>query len=278
MAIPAIVLNAQGNAYKSSGILMNHLFIRLLVYVMVVATPCMLFFSKPSGADMVTSNILQRVFILRIGSQQGTCFTIEVDGRQYLITAKHVLGSSGTSASLEILHGGQWTTLPFQSIPVEPSQVDIAVLALNQQLSGLMPIQLGMKGHYLSEEVFFVGFPYGLSYDGKSINSGFPIPFVKRGIISAFANGDGEPFFVDGINNPGFSGGPVSVVKSPENPSIIGVVSGYRFEEQPVYHQGQKIDLNVQVNTGLLIAYSIDYAIDAIKKNPIGFTIQPPPK
>ena len=227
---------------------------------------------------MVPSNILQRVFTLRIGSQQGTCFTIEVDGRQYLITAKHILGSSGTPASLEILHEGQWVKLPFRSILVEPSQVDIAVLALNQQLSGLLPIQLGMNNHYLSEEVFFIGFPYGLSYDGKSLNSGFPLPFVKQGIISAFANGDGEPFFVDGINNPGFSGGPVSIVKSPTNPSIIGVVSGYRFEEQPVYHQNQKIDFNVQVNTGLLIAYSIDYAIAAIKETPIGFTIQSPPK
>lgn len=234
----------------------------------------MLFLSKSSEENMVTSNILQRVFTLRIGSQQGTCFTIEVDGRQYLITAKHILDSSGAHASLEILHERQWVKLNFSSILVEPSQVDIAVLALDRQLSGLLPIQLGIKGHYLSEEVFFTGFPYGLSYDGKSLNSGFPLPFVKRGIISAFANGEGEPFFVDGINNPGFSGGPVSVVKLPENPSIIGVVSAYRFEEQSVYSQGQKTGLNVQVNTGLLIAYSIEYAITAIKKNPIGFVIQ----
>jgi hypothetical protein len=226
---------------------------------------------------MVPSNILTRVFCLRIGSQQGTSFTIEVDGRQYLITAKHMLGTSGTPISLEILHEGKWTTLPFQSILVEPSTVDIAVLALNQLLSGLLPIKLGIKDSYLSEEVFFVGFPYGLSYNGKSLNSGFPLPFVKRGIIAAFANGNGEPFFVDGINNPGFSGGPVSIVKSSTNPSIIGVVSGYRFEEQPVYHQNQKVDLNVQANTGLLIAYGIDYAIEAIKKNPIGIPIQSTP-
>lgn len=32
--------------------------------------------------------------------------------------------------------------------------------------------------------------------------------------------------------------------------------------------------MNVQANTGLLVAYDIDYAIDAIKKNPIGFLIQ----
>ena len=223
---------------------------------------------------MVPSNILQRVFSLRIGSQQGTCFTIEIDGRQYLITAKHVLGSSNVPKTLEILHDNRWYSLPFRSIAVESNTVDIAVLAINQSLSGMLPIRLGFKDTILSEEIFFVGFPYGLSYEGKLVNGGFPLPFVKRGIVSAFANGHGEPFFVDGINNPGFSGGPVANVKSSTNPCIIGVVSGYRFEEQPVYHQNQQVELSVKTNTGLLIAYPIDHAIEAIKKNPIGFQVQ----
>jgi S1-C subfamily serine protease len=235
----------------------------------------LLLFSKPLEAGMVPSNILTRVFSLRIGSQQGTCFTIEVDGRQYLITARHMV--SKAPAVIEILRNEEWVKLPFHLISVEPDKVDIAVLALDKQLSSLLPIQLGIKGSFLSQEVFFVGFPYGLSIDGKLLNSGFPLPLVKHGIISAFENSPGEPFLVDGINNPGFSGSPVLIAGLPSNPTVIGVVSGYRFEEQAVFKQNQKTGLNVQANTGLLIAYSIDYALDAIRKNPIGYRIQPSP-
>jgi S1-C subfamily serine protease len=229
-------------------------------------------------ASMVSSNILQRVFTLKMGSEQGTGFTIEVDGRQYLITAKHILAASPSSTVIEIFHDKNWVKVPFQSIIVEPVDVDIAVLALPQQLSGVLPIQLGIKSSFLSQDVYFVGFPFGLSIDGHTLNSGFPIPLVKHGIIAAFGNGRGEPFLVDGINNPGFSGGPVIRSEVPTNPTIIGIVSAYRAAQEPVYKQNVKTqELSVLANTGLLVAFDIDYAVEAIKKNPIGFRVQPAP-
>ena len=228
-----------------------------------------------SAAALVPSNILQRVFALRVGSEQATGFTIEVDDRQYLITAKHVVSSSPTA--IDILHNNKWVSLPITSLVVEPQGIDIAVLVLSQQLSSLLPIQIGMKDSYLSQEVFFVGFPYGLSIDGHALNAGFPLPLVKHGIIAAFGNGRGEPFLVDGINNPGFSGGPVVRSENPKNPTIIGVVSGYKAVRESVYKEKAKTDdLTVQANTGLLVAFDIEYAIEAIKKNPIGYRIQSP--
>jgi hypothetical protein len=224
---------------------------------------------------MVSSNILQRVFNLRMGSQTGTGFAIEVDNRQYLITAKHVIGSSASSGTIEIFHDTNWVAGPYRLISVEPETVDIAVLALNQQLAGVLPVALGIKGAFLSQEVFFVGFPFGLSINGRAANSGYPLPLVKHGIIAGFSNGEGEPFIVDGINNPGFSGGPVAIAQNPQNPNIIGVVSGYRASVEAVFQQGQRTaDLSVQSNTGLLVAFEIDYAIKAIQKNPIGYLLQ----
>src|ERR1039457_7430494 len=38
----------------------------------------------------VTSNVLRRTVLIQ-SSMVGTAFTIDVDGRQYLITAKHVI-------------------------------------------------------------------------------------------------------------------------------------------------------------------------------------------
>jgi hypothetical protein len=155
---------------------------------------------------MVPSNIFQRVLHLRVGLQIATGFTIEVDERQYLVTAKHVVAGPSLAGGIDIFHDRDWiTNIPYQAVIVEPAVVDIAVLALNQQISPLPPITLGIKGAFLSQQVFFVGFPFGLSINGRAVNNGFPLPLVKHGIIAAIAVGDGEPFLVDGINNPDFS-------------------------------------------------------------------------
>lgn len=225
---------------------------------------------------MVPSNILQRVFSIRVESEQATAFTIEIDDRQYLITAKHVVLSS--PSEIEIYFENAWLKVPIKIIEVQPANVDIAVLVLPQQLSPLLPIKLGIKDSFLSEEVYFVGFPFGLSIEGQSMNGGFPLPLVKHGIISAFANGSGEPFLVDGINNPGFSGGPVVNVRDTKNPTIIGVVSGYKAIHESVYKEKTKTnDLTIQTNTGLLVAYGMEYVIEAIKMNPIGFPVESAP-
>lgn len=227
-------------------------------------------------AGMVPSNILQRVFALRVGMEQATGFTIEVDNRQYLITARHVVSNS--PPAIEICHDNKWVKVPIKLLGVEPEGVDIAVIVLPQQLSSLLPIQLGIKGSFLSQDVFFVGFPYGIMIDGHALNAGFPMPLVKHGIIAAFGNGSGAPFLVDGINNPGFSGGPVIRSDNPKNPTIIGVVSGYKSVQESVYKEKDKTtDLTVPINTGLLVAFNIEHAINAIKKNPIGYRVQSGP-
>jgi hypothetical protein len=222
---------------------------------------------------MVPSNILLRVFHLRVGSQVATGFTIEVDERQYLITAKHVVTNSATPGNIDIFHDTGWIpNVPYRAVIVEPNVVDIAVLALNQQISVLLPITLGIKGAFLSQKVFFIGFPFSLSINGRAVNNGFPLPLVKHGIISAIAVGDGEPFLVDGINNPGFSGGPVVIANNPESPRIIGVISGYRTEQQPVSYEGQEVAaLSARSNTGLLVAFEIEYALRAIEKIRLAF-------
>jgi hypothetical protein len=66
----------------------------------------------------------------------------------------------------------------------------------------------------------------------------------------------------------------VVTVENVNNPNIIGVVSGYRVDVDPVFQQGQRIpDLSIQSNTGLLVAYETEYVVTAIEKNPIGYLI-----
>jgi S1-C subfamily serine protease len=222
-----------------------------------------------AGQNMVPSNILTRVFCLRVGSDIGSSFTIEVNDRQYLITARHVLKVLGSGLKVQILQDGtKWRDIEVRPIPVEPESVDIGVLALKEQLSDTLPVELsGEKNSYLSQAVFFVGFPYALSIAGHNLNRGFPIPLVKHGIIAALSGPRGEPFLVDAINNPGFSGGPIVRTQNPNKPAIIGVVSAYKVSQERVFNKEIDTGLTTQANTGLLVAFSLDYALEAIQKD-----------
>jgi hypothetical protein len=80
-------------------------------------------------------------------------------------------------------------------------------------------------------------------------------------------------WILDGINNPGFSGGPVTLGTG-TNLRIVAVVSGYHTEPTDVIRgdpraaKGAKDTVNV--NSGFIIAYDISCAVDLIEKNPIG--------
>ncbi len=107
------------------------------------------------------------------------------------------------------------------------------------------------------------------------MNRDFPIPFVKKAIVSCmmFEN-DMQIFFLDGHNNPGFSGGPV-IFKEPNSNGfkVASVISGYRYAKEPIYQNGAAVPLELRANTGIVISYGIKHAIDLIESNPVGFQI-----
>ena len=64
----------------------------------------------------------------------------------------------------------------------------------------------------------------------------FWMPYVKHCTVSAFSlgeAGDKKIWVLDGINNPGFSGGPVMFATGPQQ-KIFAVVSGYILEPTDV--------------------------------------------
>jgi hypothetical protein len=119
----------------------------------------------------------------------------------------------------------------------------------------------------LDQQVWFFGYPFeGL---GSHMNDGRLIPFMKRGTMSAIVgtNPDAVLLFIDGFNNPGFSGGPIIFWSfSSRKYEIIGVVQGFRTDTAKAVINGVKIDTNILVNSGILVGYSIKHAIQAIEK------------
>lgn len=228
---------------------------------------------------MILAQVIKRVFRFKNGDISGSCVVIDVDNRQYICTAKHCFPSSGDF--IEIFHDNQWKPSKVRLVGYGSHDSDISVLASDIQLvPNNLPLSANCGELSYGQEVFFLGFPYGMHMDSMELNNQYPFPFVKRFTLSAFStskNGKNE-FFLDGHNNPGFSGGPV--VFSPRGHQkgewrIFAIVSGYRHQNVPVLNKdGKETGDIVHANTGITHAYGINHAVDVIHSNPIGLPLK----
>ena len=235
-----------------------------------------------------TTNIIQKTFLIQQGNSPGTAFAIETDGREYLITARHVVPD--TSKPIAIVQDEKLKPLPVTGIYHHPGEPDVAAITLGQQIAPRYPVELSNSGTVLGQDVVFVGFPFGWNNTQYDFNNGYPIPFVKAAIVSASIFKNKTSFvYLDGHNNPGFSGGPIAADHMPHKdsklgPKIIGVVSGFKFEHTPHPSRinpppksfgGYPIaDDHVHLtNSGFLKGYDIKHAIEIAQANPQGFKL-----
>ncbi|HBG62155.1 MAG: hypothetical protein A2Y03_00515 [Omnitrophica WOR_2 bacterium GWF2_38_59] len=227
-------------------------------------------------ADIIaTSNVLQRVLMVKFNNSQGTAFTIEVDDRQYLVTAKHLVKKIKNKDKLMIFYDKKWMEIEVKVIEIQEPNYDVAVLAVDLQLSHVYEVVYGLQGIALSQEICILGYPWGFNMDFGDMNNRFPLPFVKGGILSGMYP-KSNMMFIDAYNNKGFSGGPVVAIDYNDGKKrrIVGVISGYKNEQNYVFNGAIDTGLKAISNSGLLIAYDIRPAIEAIKKNPIGFIVK----
>ena len=134
-----------------------------------------------------------------------------------------------------------------------------------------LPVVPSSKGLTYGQDVYFLGFPYGVLSQIIFSEAGYPLPLVKKAILSAFA---GDCYSLDGHNNPGFSGGPVIYGRDGSTPqNVVAIVSGYRFGPEPIHHGENETPLTYRHNTGIIITYKIEKALDMVNANPIGAQI-----
>ncbi len=200
----------------------------------------------------VTSNILQRTFRIRYQDGVGTGFTIDVENKRYLITAKHVVQTIQADETVDIFHAQNWCPVRVRPVGHGEGNIDVTVLAPQEIFGAALRLNHTTAGVTLSEDVYFLGFPYGLGMDVKTdLNAGFPQPLVKKAVVSALGLQDG-PILLDGHNNVGFSGGPVVRRRTKEGQTVIGVVSGYRFDRHRVLDEhGNETSNTYDTNTGI---------------------------
>lgn len=257
------------------------------------------------------SNVYERVLLVRIGGngprpETATAFTVEVDGRQYLLTAKHVVASLAANDFIEYAKAGKWVRLSVQIFKCD-DPTDIAVLIPPYQLTTAFEFPTDLSKISYGQDAYFLGFPYGITLNGTNVNGDLPLPFIKRATYSGTIPLDVAKrsvlILLDGYNNPGFSGGPV-VYKNPFSQSwdykLLAVVSGFQPDvtevmrkqriktrdeaSQDAKEQPWRINAEpdgslfeylgtgnyVALNTGIIRAFAIFPAIDLIQKHPVG--------
>ncbi len=214
---------------------------------------------------MVPQSILQRVFYIRYLERfLGSSFTFERNGTQFLATARHNFPHSTHGQELEfsIMRNNEWGQIGSRIFMHTNDQVDMVILQLPEDISPRHEITLDEKNLFLGQDSYFLGFPYKRYMDvPQNANNGYPLPFVKKAIFSAapYIDNGVHIIFLDGMNNPGFSGGPcVYINKNTTITSICGVVKGFL----PHYVQvtgplGRQFEF--EENSGIVEVHSIGH-------------------
>lgn len=189
-------------------------------------------------------------------------------GKLYIITARHlVAGLADNKTTIQVRLSGKWQDIhTTRTLFPSSNDVDIAVLETDEKLSQPFVINpVGeASGVTMGQQVWFLGYPWGI---GSKFSNNSEAPFIKRGTMSAIdaSNPDAIVLYIDGFNNPGFSGGPIIYWGfSDRQYKILGVVQGYRTDTAKVLVKGEPVDTQILVNSGILLGYSIQHALQAI--------------
>lgn len=229
---------------------------------------------------MVPQNVLQRVFHIQVGEETGTCFVIDVNNKQYFVTAKHVIENYVKYGGIQIMRDDKWIPLTIQYLGFSPN-ADVAVFTIPEIIIDTtpLPIDITVGEYFASQDVYFLGFPWRSYTDIGAHNNYYPLPYIKKAIISAFDYPEKNDksksiIFLDGHNNEGFSGAPVATSSMHDTTKkvanrIIGIVSSYRVVNRNIHDSDTNESLNnlqYKENIGIITSYSIKYALEVIEQ------------
>lgn len=222
---------------------------------------------------MLPAEVALRIFRISVDGDDGTAFTLDVNGRQYIVTAKHIACSILGTTNIDLWHDDNWISIEVEL--VGHSNVDVSVLTARQILTNpQLVLEASVGGFYFGQEAFFAGFPLDLMSPG--VDSRFPIPLIKRAIISGVAGSGYEAcYYLDALNNPGFSGSPVYLkLPNSERYSVAMVVASYTAQRVPVLDEyDRETGSTILQNSGITAAYGIQNVLEIIARNPIGFEL-----
>ena len=220
--------------------------------------------------NLVDSSVLQRVFKVLVGANDvGASFIVESSKGKFLVTAKHIFKKVGYPDTIQICvdQSGTWKPIDNQIFYHTDDEIDIAVIKTSYfDNMNFERVNNSSADLIFSQELFILGYPYTFDSALYAQNRGYPIPYIKKGILSGK---DGKVLFLDCDNNHGFSGGPVIYRKYEQEgfsdeTSIAGIVSGYYPHKIDVVDSRMNIIGHTVENSGITKIYPIEFAIEII--------------
>ncbi len=221
-----------------------------------------------SAQNIIPAIFQNNTFNLIYQKNAGTCFLLGNNNKNYLITARHLFdkfNKNGDTINIELLNTTGNDKLKCVLLIHKNLEIDIAVLKILNMAYKASGFQLSEIAIMAGEDCFFFGFPYNINSQGSKIHNGFPFPLIKKATYSGVnrTNSGAVKYFLDGHNNPGFSGGPIITRDFSSNDlfqrwKLVGVISAYKYQENK---SELKIDssvysISIRENSGIVIAYS----------------------
>jgi hypothetical protein len=211
--------------------------------------------------------ILDHVYHLTTDTLSGTCFLIEYKNHEYLVTAAHLFKKRAKSKSkINItIYNGTSTSITAELLKHSDSTVDVAVLKIPNSLKKSTVYSIDGRVT-VGQQVYFLGFPSFNGFQFASVTKLGTFPLVKSGIFSGTIQiNDYLLEFIDGHNNPGFSGGPVVVHNYETNSdNICCIISGYYPEIKNLIIQGKVSEYLILENSGIIKSFPAPLALKII--------------
>ena len=204
-------------------------------------------------------------------SEEIYSFTIDVNNREYIITARHLLPEEVTGKDIMISFGGDMKNFQFEIVG-HCELSDISVLTGESPISfqnfqnSSDRFYLGTKsaGLILGQDMMFLGFPHAVFKEDNHDKHRHCLlmPNVRQATFSGFT-GNRSQIVMAGDNISGFSGAPAVFQPNKGNNdySVAGVASGYSRELVP---DPEDPNILIEINKGTMYAYTLDEAINLI--------------
>ena len=217
----------------------------------------------------INAEYFNSTFNIITETENGTSFILTISEKQYLITAKHLFKgvANGEYKTFSIYINDTLTPLAGNVYICPNVNVDIAVVPLEDHIIDKYEFSITGGNYSIGEDVFFFGYPYYLSQTLTNVK--FKMPLVKSAIVSGVNyQDDCVQIYLDGHNNPGFSGGPVGYFNEREQRlHILSVISGYITQNNNIITSAGVIV--TPENSGIIISYSIKHVNDILHLNKI---------
>jgi hypothetical protein len=215
---------------------------------------------------LLSSGHISTCHNINYGDNVGTCFLHSDENGTVFITAAHVIRNIHSGDNILFKRPADWISGTVSAFQFDDEGYDIAAFTIENSKIDIEYVEGRSLAMLPGAELKFLGFPHGLENNYPSGN-GFCTPLVRTAFFSGICSIAGRQLHIlDGINNPGYSGGPIYWAQSDGTPTLFGVISGYRhergeatqvFKRLPNGEEQQVLEYFLRPNSGMIYAVGV---------------------